>query len=223
MNVNKARALIEEKVKELVKVEEDSVEIAHSLHTALIGRGGAIIKQIRKDCGGVIINFPESSNSTVDKIILKGPREEIEKAKKELHKLAKEKNEISYSEDVPAKLEYHRFLVGKKGNNVNLLREQFNVRIIFPSSMEDNNNNKNVKEQSQDLITMIGSESNVKACCIEIEKTLKNLEEQVTDEVNVDQKWHKNFTAKRAKLINKISDDNCNVKISFPRTKKRRK
>lgn len=217
MNVNKARALIEEKVKELVKVEEDSVEIAHSLHTALIGRGGAIIKQIRKDCGGVIINFPESSNSTVDKIILKGPREEIEKAKKELHKLAKEKNEISYSEDVPAKLEYHRFLVGKNGNNVNLLREQFNVRIIFPSSMKDNNNNKNVKEQSQDLITIIGSESNVKACCIEIEKTLKNLEEQVTDEVNVDQKWHKNFTAKRAKLINKISDDNCNVKISFPK------
>jgi len=216
-NVRKARALIEEKVKELVKVEEDFVEIAHSLHTALIGRGGAIIKQIRKDCGGVIINFPESSNSTIDKIILRGPREEIEKAKKELVKLAKEKNEISYSEDVPAKLEYHRFLVGRNGNNVNTLRDQYNVRIIFPSSMKDNNNNKNTKEQSQDLITIIGSESNVKAVRTEIEKTLKNLEEQVTDEVNVDQKWHKNFTAKRAKLINKISDDNCNVKISFPK------
>merc|ERR1712127_1050309 len=83
--------------------------------------------------------------------------------------------------------------------------------------MKDNNNNKNAKEQSQDLITIIGSESNVKAVRTEIEKTLKNLEEQVTDEVNVDQKWHKNFTAKRAKLINKISDDNCNVKISFPK------
>lgn len=219
-NVRKARALIEEKVKELIKVEEDHVEIAHSLHTALIGRGGAIIKQIRADCGGVIINFPESNakKADADKITLKGPREEIEKAKKELIKLAAEKNEMSYSEEVPAKQEYHRFLVGRNGNNVNTLRDQYNVRILFPSSnTKDNNNNKD-KPQSQDVITIIGTETNVKAVRVEIEKTLKNLEEQVTDEVNVDQKWHKNFTAKRAKLINKISDDNCNVKISFPKT-----
>lgn len=220
-NVRKARALIEEKVKELVKVEEDYVEIAHALHTALIGRNGVIIKQIRKDCGGVIINFPpEASAGSVgsDKIVLKGPRDEIEKAKSELLKLAKMKNEMSYSEDVPAKFEYHKFLVGKNGNNVNTLRDQYNVRIIFPSSSKDSNNNKKEKEvQCQDLITIIGSEENVKAVRTEIEKTLKNLEEQVTGEVNVDQKWHKNFTAKRAKLINKISDDNCNVKISFPK------
>lgn len=219
-NVRKARILIEEKVKELVKVEEDYVEIAHSLHTALIGRGGAIIKQIRSDCGGVIINFPAETNTNKadsNKITLKGPREEIEKAKKELVKLAAEKNEMSYSEEVPAKLEYHRFLVGKNGNNVNTLRDQYNVRILFPSSnAKDNNNNKD-KPQSQDIITIIGSETNVKAVRVEIESTLKKLEEQVTDEVNVDQKWHKNFTAKRAKLINKISDDNCNVKISFPK------
>lgn len=220
-NVRKARILIETKVKELVKVEEDFVEIAHSLHTALIGRGGAIIKQIREECGGVIINFPaeNSTGKDGDKITLKGPREEIEKAKRELTKLAKEKNELSYSEDVPAKSEYHRFLVGRNGQNVNTLRDQYNVRILFPSSnSKDNNNNKNSTPQDQDLITIIGSEKNVKAVREQIEKTLKDLEEQATDEVNVDQKWHKNFTAKRAKLINKISDDNCNVKISFPKS-----
>lgn len=223
-NVRKARLLIEEKVKELVKVEEDYVEIAHGLHTALIGRNGVIIKQIRQECGGVIINFPPEMNGAGDKkgsdrIVLKGPREEIEKAKKELVKLAKLKNEMSYSEDVPAKFEYHRFLVGKNGNNVNTLRDQYSVRIIFPSNSKDSNNNKKEAEiQNQDLITIIGSEENVKAVRTEIEKTLKNLEEQVTGEVNVAQKWHKNFTARRAKLINKISDDNCNIKISFPKT-----
>ena len=220
-NVRKARSLIEAKVKELVKVEEDFVEIAHALHTALIGRGGAIIKQIREECGGVIINFPpeNSTGKESDRITLKGPREEIEKAKKELNKLAREKNEMAYSEDVPAKNEYHRFLVGRNGQNVNNLRDQYSVRILFPSSsIKDNNNNKNSTQQDQDMITIIGSKENVKAVRGEIEKTLKDLEEQVTDEVHVDQKWHKNFTAKRAKLINKISDDNCNVKISFPKT-----
>ena len=96
-------------------MEEDFVDIAHALHTALIGRGGAIIKQIRKECGGVIINFPSEvanggSSCNLDRIVLKGPREDIEKAKKELVKLAKMKNEMSYSEDVPAKFEYHRFV-----------------------------------------------------------------------------------------------------------------
>jgi len=113
---------------------------------------------------------------------------------------------------------YYRFLVGKNGNNVNTLRDQYNVRIIFPSSSKDSNNNKkDAQVVCQDLITIIGSEENVKAVKAEIEKSLKDLEEQVTGEVNVDQKWHKHFTARRAKLINKISDDNCNVKISFPK------
>jgi len=44
------------------------------------------------------------------------------------------------------------------------------------------------------------------------------LEETVTGDVNVDPKWHKNFIAYRAKLINKISSENCNVRISFPKT-----
>jgi predicted PilT family ATPase len=43
------------------------------------------------------------------------------------------------------------------------------------------------------------------------------LDEQVSDEVEVDPKWHKKFIIRRAKLINQISDENCNVKISFPK------
>ena len=34
----------------------------------------------------------------------------------------------------------------------------------------------------------------------------------------MDPKWHKNFIASRAKLVNKISDENCNIRISFPKT-----
>lgn len=231
-NVLKARRLIEEKVKELIKIEEDSVELPHALHTVLIGKGGTIIKQIRQECGGVIINFPPGNNPS-DKITLKGPRADIEKAKKELIKLAKEKNDMSYTDEVHAKLEYHRFLVGRQGSNINLYRDKYNVRIIFPSSSsssssngyltnggnKDSNNNKSAQQTQQpnDVITIIGKEENVKAVKAELEAKVKSLEEETNDEVQVDPKWHKNFTAKRAKLIAKISDENCNVKISFPK------
>ena len=206
-NVLKARKLFEDKIKELVNIKEDFVEIPHQLHTALIGKGGAIIKQIRKDCGGVIINFPPE-NDPSDKIVIKGPLDEIKRAKQELLKLAEQKNDLSYSEEVQAKSEFHRYLVGHKGNNINALRDKFNVRILFPNK-DDNNN--------ADIITIIGKKENVKLARTELEASIKKLEEEVSDEVEVDAKWHKKFIARRAKLINQISDENCNVKISFPK------
>jgi transcription antitermination factor NusA-like protein len=217
-NVLRARKMIEDKVKELVKIEEDHVDIPHNLHTALIGKGGIIIKQIRRECGNVLINFPAENQSSDNKITLKGPREDINKAKQELLKLAKEKNDISYSDEIHAKLEYHKFLVGKKGTHINSLKDKYNVRIIFPSSshgdvasQKDNNNN------SGNAITIIGKEENVKAAKSELEATIRTLDEQIIDHVTVDPKWHKLFTSRRGKLINKISDDNCNVSISFPK------
>ncbi len=78
---------------------------------------------------------------------------------------------------------------------------------MFPSTGSDNAN----------IITIVGREESVKKVKTELEATIKSLNEQVTDEVEVDPKWHKNFTARRGKIINKISEENCNTKISFPR------
>jgi len=229
-NVLKARKLLEEKIKELVNIKEDYVEIPHQYHTALIGKGGAVIKQIRNECGGVIINFPTAptengqSNGSVstnlDRIILKGPLDEIKKAKEELLKLFEQKNDLSYSEEVNAKLEYHRYLVGRNGTTVNGLRDKHKVRILFPSSTSnstpaetsDNNNNNKT-----DIITIMGKKENVKLARAELEAIIKSLEEQVTEELEVDPKWHKNFTGRGGRLVNKISEDNCKVKISFPK------
>jgi rRNA processing protein Krr1/Pno1 len=217
-NVFKARLMLEAKIKELVNIKEDSVEIPHALHTYLIGKGGASIKQIRKDCGGVIINFPPETNPSDNKITIKGPLEEIKKAKAELLKLAELKEDFCHSEEVIAKSEFHRFLVGHKGNNVNSLRDKYAVRVLFPSSNSAQNNASNeAGVPLSDIITILGKPENVKAVRQILEASIKNLEETITAEVNVDAKWHKNFTAYRAKLINKISEDNCNVRISFPK------
>jgi hypothetical protein len=118
-NVLKAQKLIISKVNEIVKIEEESLSIPHSLHTSLIGRGGAIIKQIRNECGGVVINFPPE-NSTSDMITLKGVREDIEKAKEELLKMAKHKNDLSFTDEINCIQEYHRYLIGPKGK-INLV------------------------------------------------------------------------------------------------------
>lgn len=208
-NVLKARRLIEEKVKELITIKEDYVEIPHQFHSALIGKGGGIIKQIRQDCGGVIINFPPESAPS-DKITLRGPVEELKKAKQELLKLAEQKNDLSYSEEIPAKSEYHRFLVGKNGSRANYYRDTYNVRIVFPDSQNT---------EANDLITIVGRKENVQKARVELEKEIKALEEEVSQEISVDPKWHKFFFVKKGELKKKISDENCNVRINFPQDK----
>ncbi len=216
--VHKAKRQIEEKIKELVNIKEDHVDIPHQLHTALIGKNGNIIKHVRAECQGVIINFPPETSPNDNRIVLKGSQEQINKAKAELLKLAEIKSDSNHQEELQVKLDYHKFLVGKNGAKVNNLRDKYQVRIIFPvadltsaSHQQDNNNNSNSS------ITIIGKKESVAKVREELEEAIRALEESVNVDVDIDAKWHKNFTARRAKLINKISEENCNVKISFPK------
>ena len=56
----------------------------------MIGAKGRLIRSIMDECGGVSIKFPpEGSNS--DKVLIRGPKDDVEKAKKQLLDLLNEK------------------------------------------------------------------------------------------------------------------------------------
>lgn len=64
--------------------------IPAKLHNSIIGTKGKLIRSITEDCGGVTIKFPtEGSNS--DKVSIRGPKDDVEKAKKLLIELSNEK------------------------------------------------------------------------------------------------------------------------------------
>ncbi len=66
------------------------IEIPHKFHNSIIGSKGRLIRSVMDDCGGVIIRFPqEGSNS--DKVTIRGPKDDVEKAKKQLLELANER------------------------------------------------------------------------------------------------------------------------------------
>ena len=71
-------------------VTQVDVNIPHKHHNALIGAKGRLIRSIMGECGGVSIKFPpEGSNS--DKVLIRGPKDDVEKAKKQLLQLLTEK------------------------------------------------------------------------------------------------------------------------------------
>ena len=79
-------------------VTQVDVNIPHKHHNALIGAKGRLIRSIMDECGGVSIKFPpEGTNS--DKVLIRGPKDDVEKAKKQLLQLLTEK--VIYSKILP--------------------------------------------------------------------------------------------------------------------------
>jgi len=71
-------------------IKEAEVSIPARLHNSLIGSKGCLVRSIMEDCGGVHIHFP-SEGSGSEKVTIRGPVGEVEKAKKQLLQLAEEK------------------------------------------------------------------------------------------------------------------------------------
>lgn len=66
------------------------VSIPSKLHNSLIGSKGRLVRSIMEECGGVHIHFP-TEGSGIDKVNIRGPVEDVEKAKQQLLALAEEK------------------------------------------------------------------------------------------------------------------------------------
>ncbi|CAM4624310.1 hypothetical protein PO909_005743 [Leuciscus waleckii] len=193
--------------KELANITEMEVSIPSKLHNSLIGSKGRFVRSIMEECGGVHIHFP-TEGSGIDAVTIRGPAEEVEKAKKQLLSLAEEKQTKSHTVELRAKPEYHKFLIGKGGANIRKVRDSTGARIIFPTA----------EDKDQELITVIGTEEAVVEAQKELEALIKSLDNVVEDSMIVDPKHHRFFVARRGQVLRDIADEYGGVIVSFPRT-----
>lgn len=75
----------------------------------------------------------------------------------------------SFTVDIRAKPEYHKFLIGKGGGKIRKVRDSTGARIVFPAA----------EDREQDLITIIGKEDAVREAQRELEALIQNLVSQV--------------------------------------------
>ena len=90
-----------------VSVISEDVEIPSKYHQSFIGAGGKLIQSIMEECGGVQIKFPPSDSGS-SKVTIRGPKEEVEKAKKTLLDMSNEKNLTGYTETIRSDPKHHR-------------------------------------------------------------------------------------------------------------------
>ncbi|XP_006875270.1 PREDICTED: vigilin isoform X2 [Chrysochloris asiatica] len=206
-NCEAARSRILSIQKDLANIAEVEVSIPAKLHNSLIGTKGRLIRSIMEECGGVHIHFPVEGSGS-DTVVIRGPSSDVEKAKKQLLHLAEEKQTKSFTVDIRAKPEYHKFLIGKGGGKIRKVRDSTGARIIFPTA----------EDKDQDLITIIGKEDAVREAQRELEALIQNLDNVVEDTMLVDPKHHRHFVIRRGQVLREIAEEYGGVMVSFPRS-----
>merc|ERR1719361_3145453 len=205
-NVVKAQEKITSIQSEMANVVSVDLIIPAKIHNTMIGAGGKLIQSISDDCGGVAIKFfPSNSNS--DKVTIRGPKEDVEKASKMLTEMSTERQLNSSSATIRAKPEHHKFLIGRQGANIQQVRDQTGARIIFP----------NEKDDDREVITILGTKEAVAAAKDELESRIKDLDKIVEETMTVDPKHHRYFVARRGEVLRNIGDKFGGVVVSFPR------
>ncbi|TRZ03789.1 hypothetical protein DNTS_014458 [Danionella cerebrum] len=193
--------------KELNNQTEAEVCIPAKLHNSLIGSKGSQVRSIMEGCAGVHIHFP-SEGSGLDNVMIRGPAEEVERARRELLRLAEEKQVNNFSVELQAKSEYHKYLIGRGGANIRRVRDRTGARIIFPSP----------DEPEQEQITIVGKEEAVMLAQRELEALIKNLDDVVEDSMVVEPRYHRHFVCRRGQVLRELSEEFGGVAVSFPRT-----
>ncbi|XP_065187615.1 vigilin-like [Sycon ciliatum] len=200
----KAILAIQDEQGSMVTVELD---IPQKYHIAIIGRKGKLLAQIQEECGGVSIKFP-AAKAQSSKVVIRGPADEVERAKGQINELANERALNSHTEEVRAKREYHRFLIGRGGVTMKQIRETTGARVLFPTE----------QDEDPELISIVGrQEGCVEAKAILMEK-IKSLENTVEETMNVPVKYHRHFVQQRGQVLRSLAEEFGGVQISFPRS-----
>ncbi len=96
---------------------------------------------------------------------IRGPKDDVEKARKMLLELSSEKQLSSETAEVRAKPEHHKFLIGRHGANVQAIRNKTGARIIFPGE----------KDTDREVITILGTKESVAAAKKELQDRIAGL------------------------------------------------
>ncbi|ELV09465.1 Vigilin [Tupaia chinensis] len=190
--------------KNIANISEVEISIPSDLHKSLTDPKDCLISSLMKECGNIHIHFPKTS-SDLPRVIIRGPAQSVEMARKKLLKLAEESQAKSYAVTLHVKPQYHQFLMSKNGGNVPKICDKTGVHVIFP----------NTKERDQELLTITGAKESVEVAQKELEALIKNLDNEVEENMLVNSRYHHYFTMRRGQVLQEMTKEYGGVIINF--------
>jgi len=107
------------------------VDIPKAKHGRVIGKKGETMKEIREQTG-VDITVPKREEAS-NLITLFGRKEGVEKAKELILSAAADEEEGEFTTTkLPVPKNKHKFVIGRQGQNIKQIREDFDVQVTVP-------------------------------------------------------------------------------------------
>ena len=147
---------------------------------------------------------PEGGIPTHD-CFLRGPEDDLEALLEKVSEFieAEKRDELErdYTTgfDFPQKFSHH--LIGKRGENIHKLREEFDVEI----------------QVRDGKVEIKGPKTKAHACQSRVQSMAKKLEDEVTYKLKIDPQFHRDLIGAKGGQVNRLQD-RYNVRIRFPRS-----
>ncbi|ORY02671.1 RNA binding effector protein-like protein Scp160 [Clohesyomyces aquaticus] len=138
-------------------------------------------------------------------VAIRGPAEAVEDLRAKILAFIEqeEKDELergfTMSFDFPQK--FANFLIGKRGDNIRKLREEYDVDI----------------QVNDGKVELKGPQAKANACKAHILSLAKRLEDEATHTLKIKSQYHRDLIGAKGSQVNRLQD-RYNVRINFPRT-----
>jgi len=176
---------------------DDELDAPSWIQKYIIGPKGAHYQQISQDFSSTVnVSFAANDN----KIKMHGPKKDVERAKQVLDsEIRRVRRDVSICElSVDAK--YHRFVIGKGGAQINQIRAKTGAQINVPTEGD---------ASSENVIRIEGQPAEVESAKQEIEAIIKKrmeTESNVTKELIIEQRFHKQIIGTKGEKIKETRD-----------------
>ncbi|KAF8929900.1 hypothetical protein BGZ58_008613 [Dissophora ornata] len=236
----KIRAALEAVKQEVDKLASDATDFATKiltvparLHGNIIGTKGSTLNAIMglEPVTSVRLGLPRAGSAdtakkagepalTEDSIVIKGPKDEVERVAKEILALAEETkhqqvmNSYTVNFDIPATASPH--VIGKGGANINKLTEQFQVK--FDLSDRAGSDEKAKKKSGNETmeVTIQGVKKNVEAAKETILKLVEQIADATVAKLNIPVEHHSALIGTKGHYVRRL-EEKYGVRIQFPK------
>ncbi|KAI6217555.1 ViGiLN-like protein [Aphelenchoides besseyi] len=198
---NAAKAEIEKQVAEFKNLVNEEVDLDPRYHKHFMTGKAEAIRDIQQRYQGVVISFPRQ-DSNDSKVHVRGPREGVEAAIKELTDRVEDCRLREYKTSVEVPVSFHSRLIGPGGANIREFSKKYDVHIHIP-------------RDESNVIQISGYEEKANEAKAEIQRQYEEFKNMITMEIKLDPRFHPRLIGQRRKNLKKIEDD-YKVEITIP-------
>jgi len=207
IDIDKARKLFDEHIAQLNISIENSIEqyitIDSKWHNRFFQNKRKLLNELQQQDGDMLIKLPER-NTNSDQVLLRGPKQVVERVQKRLEELINTwENTITKEISIPHR--HYGYLLAQGGSYIQPIQKEYNVQIKFPPR-------NNEQDSSNDDRVRITGRSD------DIEKAIIALEKMIPTETTLDIPYeaHGSLVGKDGSQLETLMEQYPDVQITFP-------